>query len=91
MKVKNIEWINFKNTIIEYLKIFEEESIIYEYPDEHDDNFTILVHNCEVFPVFLKKENFLKVEYDFSLCQTRIRTLSFSKYYESMRIEITLK
>jgi hypothetical protein len=91
MKVKNIEWINFKNTIIEYIKIFEEENISYEYPDEHDDNFTILVHNCEVFPVFQKKENLLKVEYDFSLCQTKIRTLSFSKYFESVRIEITLK
>ena len=37
------------------------------------------------------KEDFLKVEYDFSFCDTVIRTLSFSKYLDAVRIEITLK
>jgi hypothetical protein len=41
--------------------------------------------------VFSKKEDFLKIEYDFTLCQTIIRTLSFSKYKDAARIEITLK
>jgi hypothetical protein len=44
-----------------------------------------------VSPVFTKKEDFLKVEYDFTFCNTIIRTLSFSKYKDASRIEVTLK
>jgi hypothetical protein len=41
--------------------------------------------------VFTKKEDFLKIEYDFTLCKTTIRTLSFSKYFDAVRVELTLK
>ena len=51
----------------------------------------MLVDDCVVNPIFTKKVDFLKVEYDFSFCQTKIRTLSFSKYKDSARVEITLK
>ena len=91
MKVKNQDWIEFKKTIISFIRVFEKESTKFEYPIYDDEDFTILVEECEVFPVFSKKEDFLKIEYDFTLCQTIIRTLSFSKYKDAGRIEITLK
>ena len=91
MKVKNQDWIEFKKTIIAFIKVFEKETTKFEYPIYEDEDFTILVEECEVFPVFTKKEDFLKIEYDFTLCQTIIRTLSFSKYKDAARIEITLK
>ena len=91
MKIKSPQWIEFKKTIIICIKSFERESTKFEFPIYDDEDFTILVEECEVFPVFSKKEDFLKIEYDFTLCQTIIRTLSFSKYKDAARIEITLK
>lgn len=91
MKVKNEEWIRFKKAIIDYISVFEGESQKFQYPFEEDEDFTMLVEDCEVHPVFTKKEGFLKVEYDFTFCDTLIRTLSFSKYLDSARVEITLK
>ena len=91
MKIKNPEWIKFKQTIISYLKVFEEESVLFEYPLEDEEDFRMLVDDCIVNPIFTKKVDFLKVEYDFTFCQTKIRTLSFSKYKDSARVEITLK
>jgi len=91
MKVKNLHWIEFKKTIISCIKVFEKESLKFEFPIYDEEDFTILVEDCEVSPVFTKKEDFLKIEYDFTLCKTIIRTLSFSKYKDAARIEITLK
>lgn len=91
MRIKNQEWKNFKKTIISFIKVFEEESMRFDYPLEDEEDFRMLVEDCVVNPVFTKKEDFLKVEYDFTFCQTKIRTLSFSKYRESARVEITLK
>jgi len=91
MKVKNLQWIEFKKTIISCIKIFEKESIIFEFPIYDEEDFTILIEDCSVFPIFTKKEDFLKVEYDFTFCKTLIRTLSFSKYKDATRIEVTLK
>lgn len=91
MKVKNQDWIEFKKTIIAFIRVFEKESTKFEFPFCEDEDFTMLVEECEVFPVFTKKEDFLKVEYDFTLCDTQIRTLSFSKYLDAARIELTLK
>jgi hypothetical protein len=91
MKVKNQDWIEFKKTIISFIKIFEKDSTKFEYPIYEDEDFTMLVEECEVFPVFTKKEEYLKIEYDFSLCETTIRTLSFSKYFDAVRVELTLK
>jgi hypothetical protein len=91
MKIKNQEWKNFKKNIISFIKIFEEESMRFDYPLEDEEDFRMLVEDCIVNPVFTKKDDFLKVEYDFTFCKTKIRTLSFSKYRESVRVEITLK
>jgi len=82
MKVKNQDWIEFKKTIIAFMKVFEKETTKFEYPIYEDE---------DLFPVFTKKEDFLKIEYDFTFCETSIRTLSFSKYKDAARIEITLK
>jgi hypothetical protein len=91
MKVKSQQWIEFKKAIISFMKVFERESLRFEYPVYDEDDFTMLVEDCEVFPVFTKKDDYLKVEYDFTLCDTTIRTLSFSKYLDAVRIELTLK
>jgi hypothetical protein len=91
MKIKNQEWINFKQAIISYLKTFEQESVLFDYPIDDEEDFRMLVEDCIVNPIFTKKVDFLKVEYDFTFCQTKIRTLSFSKYKDSARVEITLK
>jgi hypothetical protein len=91
MKVKSPYWIDFKKTIISFIKVFEKETTKFEFPIYEEEDFTMLVEDCEVFPVFTKKEDFLKVEYDFSFCDTVIRTLSFSKYLDAVRIEMTLK
>jgi hypothetical protein len=33
----------------------------------------------------------MKIEYDFAMCDTTIRRISFSKVYDSYRIEMALK
>ena len=91
MKIKSPQWIEFKKTIIIFIKSFERESTKFEFPIYDEEDFTMLVEDCEVFPVFTSKDGYLKVEYDFTFCETLIRTLSFSKYKDASRIEITLK
>jgi hypothetical protein len=90
MKIKNTEWINFKSQFIEMVEVLIGESDKFDFPIE-GDNFEVIVDGCEVHPVFTKKPDFLKVEYDFSLCNTQIRTLSCSIYKDAGRIEVTLK
>lgn len=90
MKIKNTEWINFKNQFIEMVEVLVGEYDNFNFPIE-GDNFEVVVDGCEVHPVFTKKPEFLKVEYDFSLCNTQIRTLSCSIYKDAGRIELTLK
>ena len=90
MKIKNREWIEFKTKLISMLEILGEESDKFDIPEEVE-NFEIFVDDCEVHPVFIRKDEFLKVEYDFTFCETKIRTLSFSKYRNSARVEISLK
>jgi hypothetical protein len=90
MRIKNVEWINFKTQITNMLTILDEESDRFEFPEE-SDNFIIFVDGCEVNPVFQKKTDLLKVEYDMSLCNTAIRTISFSIFKDAGRIEMTLK
>ena len=91
MKVKSQEWIQFKKNIIEYIKIFEGESGNFEFPIDDEEDFALLIEDCEVHPIFTKKEDFLKIEYDLTFCNTRIRLLSCSKFKESVRIEMSLK
>lgn len=90
MRIKNIEWLNFKSQFIEMIEVLNGECDNFNFPLE-GDNFEIVVDGCEVHPVFTKKPDFLKVEYDFSLCNTQIRTLSCSIYKDAGRIEMTLK
>ena len=90
MKIKNKEWIDFKAKFLDMLEVLGEESEKFDIPEEMD-NFEIYVDECEVHPVFLRKDEFLKVEYDLTLCNTKIRTLSFSMYRGAARVEMTMK
>lgn len=90
MRIKNPEWIRFKLHFLEILDILGNESEKFDLPEEAE-NFELFVNECEVHPVFTKKDDFLKVEYDFTLCDTKIRTLSCSMYKSAARIEVTLK
>jgi len=91
MKVKSAEFIDLKAKIMETIRLFEQESDKFEFPEEDETDFLIFVDDCKVIPVFVKKDNYLKVEYDFTLCPTKIRRLAFSKLFDSLRIEISLK
>lgn len=90
MRVKSKEWICFKEKFLSILSVLADEDDNFQFPDE-PENFEIFVRDCEVHPTFLKKNESFKVEYDFTLCDTKIRTLAFSMYKESARIEMTLK
>lgn len=90
MKVKNEEWLSFKAKFMSMLEVLGDESQNFDIP-EQPDNFSLFVNGCEVLPVFIKKVDVLRVEYDFTLCDTRVRQLSLSLYKESMRLEMTLK
>lgn len=90
VRIKNKEWINFKDQFLTMLTVLGDETERFEFPEE-TDNFEIIVNECEVHPSFYKKNDLFKVEYDFTLCDTKIRTLSFSMFKDSARIEMTLK
>jgi hypothetical protein len=90
MRVKSKEWICFKEKFLSILSVLADEQDNFQFPEEAE-NFEIFVKQCEVHPTFMKKNESFKVEYDFTLCDTKIRTLSFSMYKESARIEMTLK
>lgn len=90
MRIKNPEWLRFKTQFLDILEVLSCESEKFDLPEDAD-NFELFVNECEVHPVFTRKEDFLKVEYDFTLCDTKIRTLSCSMYKNAARIEVTLK
>ena len=91
MLMKSEEWAKFKASIIQFATIFESEAekLFFEIDNNHD--FSLWVNDCRVHPIFTKKPEFQKVEYDFTNCETEIRTLSFSRYKDAGRMEITLK
>ena len=91
MIIKSEEWATFKKAIFDFMSVFESEStkLIFSPVNEYD--FSLFVDGCKVFPVFTKKPDFQKVEYDFTNCEIEIRTLSFSKYKDAARVEMTLK
>jgi hypothetical protein len=93
MRVENIEWIDFKKKVISILTTLETESEKISLPiGELDLNeFSIKVDECEVYPTFIKKQAVMKVEYDFTLCNTNIKHLSLSTLGDSLRIEVRLK
>lgn len=90
MRIKNKEWISFKEKFLSILEVLSGEAEKFDLPED-PDNFELFVENCEVLPAFTKKNDYLKVEYDFTLCETKLRTLSFSIYKGAARIEMTLK
>jgi len=90
MRIKNTEWILFKERFMSLLELLGNETDKFELPEE-TENFEIYVDECEVMPIFSKKQDYLKIEYDFTLCETKLRTLSFSMYKGAARIEMTLK
>lgn len=90
MIVKNIEWINFKDFIVESFDLFIGEFDELIIPLDND-NFQIILNGVNVNPVFFKKEDYLKVEYDFTNCATKIRKLSFSKFNNNCKLEFSLK
>jgi hypothetical protein len=90
MKVKNKEWIDFKEKIGEAFSVMNEEFDKFDIPEDSDD-YEIKVDGCSVHPTFVKKHNMLRVEYDFLLCNTKLRTFSVSKINDSYRIEYSLK
>lgn len=90
MKVKNPEWIKFKNKFLAMIDILGSEVECFDLPDD-TENFEIYVYGCVVHPTFQKKPEELRIHYDFTLCDTKIRTLSLSMYKDAGRIEMTLK
>lgn len=89
-KIKTKEWLEFKTKVLDMLDtlVIESDKIfIPESPDEFD----IHIDNCIVHPVFVKKPEFLKVEYDMTLCDIEIRTLSFYLYPNLVRFDFSLK
>ena len=91
MKVKNKDWIDFKKRLISIMSVVEREGNKFTLPLEDEEEFSITIDNCNVLPVFVKKNDLQRIEYDFSLCNTKIRTIAFSTYLDATRIEITLK
>lgn len=93
MKIENKEWIDFKKKVVSIISNLETESDKLNLPigELDEENFSIRVDDCEVFPSFIKKQAVMKVEYDFSLCKTNIRLLILSTLGDSLRIEVRLK
>jgi hypothetical protein len=72
------------------LTILGDEWEKFDIPNECD-NFIISIDGCDVYPIFHRRNDTLRVEYDMMLCDTQIRSISFSIYLDAHRIEITLK
>lgn len=91
MRVINKDWLRFKADLVRILDVFSNESNHIIFPDFDDDEFSLQVNETLVNPVFVKKGDMQRVEYDFTLTPIKIRTLAFSQLGQAMRIEITLK
>jgi hypothetical protein len=90
MKIKNKIWQDFKSEILNLADFIGDEWDRFDIPEEVD-NFKIYVGDCEVFPIFTNKDDLLRVEYDLSLCETKLRTISVSTFKGETRVGITLK
>jgi len=94
MIVKSQEWIDFKQLLysncLNFFNNYKEDIFL---PNDADDFYIYFPKlKLKVFPVFNRREDFFKVEYDFSdIEQIKIKKLSFSKFKESNRIEFILK
>lgn len=90
MKVKSENWVEFKRKFMCMLEVLGDESDNFSFTENPED-FSLFVHDCEVIPIFARKDSVMRVEYDFTLCNTRIRTLALSMYMDAARIEVTMK
>lgn len=91
MIIKSKDWAGFKEAIIDFIRVFNSESHRFVFSEDNHHDFSLFVGDCQVFPVFSKKDEFQKVEYDFTNCEIEIRTLSFSRYKDAARVEMTIK
>lgn len=90
MKIKNEEWIRLKKKFLSMVEVFGNEIENFSIPMDADD-YTLTVSGVAVHPSFLKKPEELRVSYDLSLCDTRIRTISFGVFKDAARVEVTFK
>lgn len=90
VRVKSEEWLNMKSKVMKALETFSNEFDKIAIPFE-DDDFELIVDGCKLHPTFVKKGDYLKVEYDFTLCNIEIRTLSIYVFNDVYRIEFTIK
>ncbi len=90
MKVKSEKWISFKKSFLEFVKLFENEIGHIDIP-EAEEEFQLSVKGIKVDPLFTDKPEMFRIEYNFSKCDIKIRTLSFSTYRDCARIEMTIK
>ena len=95
MIVKSKDWIEFKqlfhDNCLSFFSIYKEDLFL---PKGDAEDFYIYIPKLKlkVFPVFTRREDAFKVEYDFTdIEQIKIKKLSFSKFKESNRIEFILK
>jgi len=94
MIVKSKDWIEFKQLFYDnceiFSKFYKEDLFL---PNDVEDFYIYLPKlKIKVFPIFSRREDFFKVEYDFSdFAEIKIKKLSFSKFKESNRIEFILK
>ena len=92
MQIKSEKWLEFKRQVIRVLGAFADTADMFEFPLENDENFNIIIGDCIARPIFVSKEKGMRVEYDFSHCNnTNVRLLTFSTYFDSARMEVTMK
>lgn len=90
MRIKSQEWISFKQKFLAMIEVFGEELDDFDIPED-PENFELYIGGCVVHPSFVKKAEELRVLYDLSLCESKIRTIAFGLFKDAGRIEITLK
>ena len=94
MIVKSKDWIEFKQLFYDncliFSKFYKEDLFL---PNDAEDFYIYMPKlKLKVFPIFSRREDFFKVEYDFTdIKEINIKKLSFSKFKESNRIEFILK
>lgn len=89
-KIKTQDWIQMKEAVIGYFQQFSNEFERMVIP-QNADNFEIYYDECEIHPTFTKSPQYMKIEYDLSLCESSLRTLSVYLYPSVVRLEFSMK
>ena len=90
IRIKNEEWVEMKQKVLKAFEIFCDESDKIGIPLDEDD-FEVIVDECRVHPTFVKKGDYMKVEYDSTLCNIGVRIMSVYLFNDVVRLEFTLK